>query len=162
MKLSRQQFWLLLQGIILFCFLAYEAVWLTAKPVTGTVVGIHHERVGKRGAVKSIEIMYVADDRIFTKYVLWDEDVNHFKSGERLPMHYLPFARSLARIDGISGGTIIKLFIYGILLLVSAGIFLMPNFMLAKQSSFIITSRPPFIRYVVEKSRTWNETIKAQ
>jgi hypothetical protein len=154
MKLSRQKFWLFLQAVVMVIVLCYQALWLTAKPAKGVVVAMYAYKGGK-----SIEVQYVIEGKTHTSMFMYDEDFSNFHTGRQLDMEYLPFARGSVRIKGLTAETIVWLGGYILFLIVSALVFIMPNYVIEKKSSFIISKRRPFIRYVVEERRKRTETI---
>lgn len=158
MKLTRKQFWLFLQACIVVLVLLYEAMWLMAIPTTGTVVGIDYG-TGRYKAVKHALIEYEANGAYFSDYFLVDEDFSNYHTGQRLKMSYLPFAKASARVDGITAGTVLLFICYVIFFVMSAAIFIMPNYILGRYSIFIIYKHPPFVKYIAGPKRKQIETL---
>jgi len=157
MKLSRQQFWLFIQACVITIALLYQTMWLFAKPTTGTVVGIDF---GTRGSpTKYALVEYEAGDYLFSDFFLVDEDFSRYHTGQKLNMHYLPFAKASARVDGITAGSVIWLMVYGIFMLLTAAIFIMPNYLIEPKSCFLISKQFPFIRYLIIEKRKRGATL---
>lgn len=135
----------------------YQAMWLFAKPTTGIVVGI--DQGTRSSPTKYALVEYEAGNYLFADYYLVDEDFSRYYPGQKLNMHYLPFARATARVDGITAGSMIWVIVYGIFLLLTAAIFIMPNYLIEPKSCFIISKKFPFVRYLIVERRKREATL---
>jgi len=158
MTLSRQQFWLFLQACVIILFLMYEGMWLTGKPVAGVVTDIERGS-GRYKSIKFAVVQWEINGELYEDYYLMDDDFSRYSIGTRLSMKYLPFAKFTARVNGITAGKAEWGIVYLFFLIITAAIFVLPNFVIERKSSFIVSLRRPFIKYVVNKPVQKKEVI---
>jgi hypothetical protein len=158
MKLSRKQFWLLLQAIYISVLLLYQGLWLTSGLCTGKVVEIR-KGTGDYKSMRYALIYYAVDGKVYDTEEIIDADYSDYKVGQELQMSYLPFAKGTARVKGSKADLFLIVGFYTIFLLFTAVILILPNYLLDRKCHFQIQRRRPFVRYVVEERRKKNYAI---
>lgn len=159
MRLTRQKTWLALQGLVLLIAGLYQLMWLGfGVNTTGQVVEFY--RGTREFPANFIVVEYYAAEKPHFVTFIHDEDFDANFIGQEIKLSYLSFARDSARLPRFTTGDRIVLVFYGIFLFVTALIFLMPNYLIGRQSQFIITARPPFIRYLSGKAVSRGETVR--
>lgn len=159
MRLSRKQTWVAIQLLVFLFVGLYQLMWwLFGVNTTGYVQEFYQG--GRDFPVKYMLVEYYTPERRHATSFVHDPDFDANFIGQEIKIEYLSFARASARLPRFSSGDRLGLVAYGLFLFVTLLIFIMPNYLIGRQSYFEVRFQPPFLRYISGKPVTRRQTLQ--
>jgi len=106
-----------------------------------------------------MHVEYTAGDFIHQTTFFYEKEFHTYYTGQTIDLSYLSFARGSARLPVFTAGDALGLIVYLLLAFVTALIFVMPNYLIGKQSWFSVDQHFPFIHYHSGKLPTHADTV---